>query len=44
MVLSNYEEDMIMDLKKEKKKRHMVRKYIDKSLPDDLINRINESR
>jgi hypothetical protein len=33
---------MIMDLKEAMQKRHMVRKYIDKSLPDDLINRINE--
>ena len=31
-----------MDLKEAMQKRHMVRKYIDKSLPDDLINRINE--
>ena len=31
-----------MDLKEDMQKRHMVRKYIDKSLPDDLINRINE--
>ena len=31
-----------MNLKEAMQKRHMVRKYIDKSLPDDLINRINE--
>ena len=31
-----------MDLKEAMKKRHMVRKYINKPISDDLINKINE--
>ena len=31
-----------MDLKEAMKKRHMVRKYTDKPLSDELIRKINE--